>query len=243
MTRMRRPCWHSILRPSKRNGSSGCRREVRGPPVHRAHALRGRSPQPPISCSRVGRGDTSTRWMLAQVSSSGKCHSLLVGFLDWRNCVFCGRPGVYHRSSRKHAFRVFVAALEGKAAAFTERPIAFSTCLPVGWPVHLAEKRAFLTLAEQSWLSHFTRLGSFKGVLEILPDERRQGFVIRRHAIHRHALSRIHQRPEDLPGRCLVIEPEGHGTSSPRLTVLAPGTSQSVANSLDRPGRRPRSSR
>jgi len=36
-------------------------------------------------------------------------------------------------------------------------------------------------------------VGSFKGVLEIVPDERRQGFVSLRHAIHRHALGRVHQ--------------------------------------------------
>jgi hypothetical protein len=32
-----------------------------------------------------------------------------------------------------------------------------------------------------------------ESVFEILPDERRQGFVVRRHAIHRHPLSRVHQ--------------------------------------------------
>src|ERR1051326_6045978 len=41
--------------------------------------------------------------------------------------------------------------------------------------------------------SHSIRPGSFKGLFEVLPDKRRQGFVIRCHAIHRHALGRIHE--------------------------------------------------
>jgi hypothetical protein len=57
-------------------------------------------------------------------------------------------------------------------------------------------------------------LGSFKGVLEILPDERLQAFVAGGHAISSPCAWPVHHALEILPGRCLAIECEGKNLNS-----------------------------